>query len=164
MNERINLRNALIKKFIPKDFDVENLKVEVKVKKPKTEVNILDENGLVLLWGMSVCSPEDEWDDFIGVTLAIARLKININQYLKKQKKKEKKVWTPNLGDVYYVPYMDILTRQISANKIVWTDGNLDFIRLSLGNIYRTEREARKAIRRNILNGRHIAKEARRNG
>ena len=107
---------------------------------------------------------EDEWDELIGVTLAVARLKININQYLKKQKKKEKKAWTPNLGDVYYVPYMDILTREIYANKIVWTDGNLDFIRLSLGNVYRTEREARKAIRRNILNGRHIAKETRKHG
>lgn len=163
MNESVDL-SRVIKGFIPKEFDVKDLKIEVKVRKPKVEVNVLDKNGRILFWGMSICSPEDEWDDFIGITLAIARLKININQYLNKQKKKEKKTWTPNLGDVYYVPYMDILTREIYANKIVWTDGNLDFIRLSLGNIYRTEREARKAIRRNILNGRHIAKEARRHG
>ena len=58
---------------------------------------------------------------------------------------------------------MDILTKQIYATKIIWTDGDLDFIRLSLGNVYRTEREARKAIRRNILNGRHIMKENRNN-
>lgn len=163
MKEKTDFGNV-IKKFIPKELDIKDLKIEVKVRKPKLEINVLDKNGRILFWGMSVCSPEDEWDELIGVTLAVARLKININQYLKKQKKKEKKAWTPNLGDVYYVPYMDILTREIYANKIVWTDGNLDFIRLSLGNIYRTEREARKAIRRNILNGRHIAKEARKHG
>jgi len=163
VKEKTDFGNV-IKKFIPKELDIKDLKIEVKVRKPKLEINVLDKNGRILFWGMSVCSPEDEWDELIGVTLAVARLKININQYLKKQKKKEKKAWTPNLGDVYYVPYMDILTREIYANKIVWTDGNLDFIRLSLGNIYRTEREARKAIRRNILNGRHIAKEARKHG
>ena len=163
MKEKTDFGNV-IKKFIPKELDIKDLKIEVKVRKPKLEINVLDKNGRILFWGMSVCSPEDEWDELIGVTLAVARLKININQYLKKQKKKEKKAWTPNLGDVYYVPYMDILTREIYANKIVWTDGNLDFIRLSLGNVYRTEREARKAIRRNILNGRHIAKEARKHG
>ena len=163
MKEKTDFGNV-IKKFIPKELDIKDLKIEVKVRKPKLEINVLDKNGRILFWGMSVCSPEDEWDELIGVTLAVARLKININQYLKKQKKKEKKAWTPNLGDVYYVPYMDILTREIYANKIVWTDGNLDFIRLSLGNVYRTEREARKAIRRNILNGRHIAKETRKHG
>ena len=163
MKEKTDFGNVS-KKFIHKELDIKDLKIEVKVRKPKLEINVLDKNGRILFWGMSVCSPEDEWDELIGVTLAVARLKININQYLKKQKKKEKKAWTPNLGDVYYVPYMDILTREIYANKIVWTDGNLDFIRLSLGNVYRTEREARKAIRRNILNGRHIAKETRKHG
>ena len=163
MKEKIEFCKAVINKFLPKEFaENKDLKVKVEVKKPKVEVSIRDKNDRTLFWGLSVCSPEDEWDTFIGLSLALIRLKININAYFKKQKKKNK-TWIPKLGDVYYIPYMDILTRKIYATKIVWTDGDLDYIRLSLGNIYRTEREARKAVRRNILNGRHIVKEERKN-
>jgi hypothetical protein len=161
VNEKIDFKELVLNKVLPKGIDKKDLKVEVKVKKPHTAmVSILDKNNRVLFSGLSECSPEDKWDTFIGLTLAIARLKINVNSYIKRQKKKIK-TWIPKLGDVYYIPYMDILTREVYATKIVWTDGDLDFIRLSLGNIYRTEREARKAIRKNILNGRHIVKEAR---
>ena len=163
MKEKTEFCKSVVNKLLPKEF-LENgdLTVKVEVKKPQVYVSIRDKNDRILFYGLSECSPDDEWDDFIGLTLALVRLKINVNAYLKRQKKKNK-TWIPKLGDVYYIPYMDVLTRQIYATKIVWTDGDLDFIRLSLGNIYRTEREARKAIRRNVLNGRHIMKENRNN-
>ena len=155
----------MIYRLLPKNYvDNGNLSLRIKVDKPKVEVSVLDKNGRTLFCGSSKCSPEDKWDYFIGVTLSFARLKSKVNEYfneLNGKSKNKKKVWIPKLGDVYYVPYMDVLTKQIYATKIVWTDGDLDFIRLSLGNIYRTEREARKAIRRNVLNGRHIVKENR---
>lgn len=153
-----------VEALLPEDFLKDGgLKLRVDINKPKSiEIDIIDKNNRILFYGLSVCSPQDDWDEVTGLFLAIARLRINVNAYLKKQKKKSK-IWVPKLGDVYYIPYMDVLTRKIYATKIVWTDGDLDHIRLSLGNVYRTEREARKAIRRNILNGRHIVKEARKN-
>ena len=162
MKEKIEF-TKIVKKFLPEEYCKNNdIKIKVSVNKPKVEIDILDKNERVLFFGLAVCSPEDKWDTSIGLFLALARLKTNINTYFYKQKKKNK-TWIPKLGDVYYIPYMDVLTRQIYATKIIWTDGDLDFIRLSLGNIYRTEREARKAIRRNVLNGRHIMKENRNN-
>ena len=50
-----------------------------------------------------------------------------------------------------------------SAQAVVWTGNELDLIRLSLGNVYRTKREARKAIRRNILRGQSMIKEFKNN-
>lgn len=162
VKEKIDLQE-IMKRVLPKWLDKKDLKLEVRVVKPAVKVNILDKNGRVLFWGMSICSPEDDWDISIGLALAIIRLKINANAYFKKQRKKNKQ-FIPKLGDVYFIPYMDEHTRKVFANKIVWTDSDLDYIRLSLGNVYRTEREARKAIRRNIFNGRHIVKESKKNG
>ena len=160
MKEKIEIGSFIYKLLPKKIVDDNKLTLKIKAEKPIVKADVLDKEGRILFYGLAECSPEDKWDSSIGLFLALARLKTNINTYFCRMKKKEK-TWIPKLGDVYYIPYMDILTREIYATKIVWTDGDLDFIRLSLGNIYRTEREARKAIRRNILNGRHMAKEAR---
>ena len=52
MKEKTDFGNV-IKKFIPKELDIKDLKIEVKVRKPKLEINVLDKNGRILFWGMS---------------------------------------------------------------------------------------------------------------
>lgn len=56
MKEKIDLQE-IMKRVLPKWLDKKDLKLEVKVVKPAVKVNILDKNGRVLFWGMSICSP-----------------------------------------------------------------------------------------------------------
>ena len=140
--------------------------IVVRVKNPKIIAEVKDENNNVLLSAQAKCSPEDRWDEHTGVALALTRLRININSYVV-QKTKGIKPFVPNVGEVYYFPFIkqnkDGSFGDPDGKPCEWTGNDLDLIRLSLGNIYRTKRDANKAIRRNVLNGRSIVKEARKN-
>ena len=168
MNERINFKEVIFRKVLPKDIDTSNLNVEIKVNKPTITINILDKNKRVLFSGMSKCSPEDKWDVFIGTILAIARLKMNVNEYLQKNKKHKNKRFVPELGQKYWTYYtaseIDGNGLQFYAEKSTWTNSELDLLRLGRGNVFATEREARKEAKRKFFEGRIIAKEARKNG
>jgi hypothetical protein len=105
------------------------------------------------------------WDEHTGVTIALTKLRVALNE--KTRKFFTKMVWIPKVGETYYVPFIKKLDNNFfgfpSAQAVVWTGNELDLIRLSLGNVYRTKREARKAIRRNILRGQSMVKEFKNN-
>ena len=170
MNEKVDFREMILKKVLPKRVDTSKLKVEVKVNKPIININILDENGRVLFWGMSKCSPEDKFDVFIGTMIAIARLKMNVNEHLPKHDKCEcgKKKFVPELGQKYWyfctASELDGNNLTFYAEKVTWNGSELDYLRLGRGNVFATERDARKEARRKYFEGRIIAKEARKNG
>lgn len=140
--------------------------IVVRINYPKIVAEVKDENNNVLISGLAKCSPEDRWDEYTGVTLALTRLRININSFIVR-KEKTNKQFVPNVGEVYFFPfiqqYKDGSFGEPDGKPCKWVGNDLDLIRLSLGNVYRTKREANKAIRRNVLNGRSIVKEARKN-
>lgn len=112
------------------------------------------------------CSPQDEWNERTGVLLALTRLRIDLITKMNLKKinvvGKSKKVWTPKVGDTYYSPFLhgQCFSKKMTASCHVWRDLPVDFIRLSLGNIYRTKREAIKAGKRMVFNGQKLAKES----
>ena len=168
VNEEISLKEVILKKVLPKDIDAKDLKVKISCRKPIVEIDILDANDNVLFYGMSKCSPEDTWDDFIGITLAVARLKVNVNAYLKRHDKREKKRFVPKFRQQYWVYYtsseLDGNNIVIYAEKHTWTNSERDYLLLGRGNVFATAREAKKECRRKIFEGRKLAKEARKNG
>lgn len=114
--------------------------------------------------GVSVCHPNDVWDEYTGVLVALVRLKISLVATLNKALKKclyKQKVWVPKIGETYYECYFND-KGSILVDKSVWEDSDYDFVQLSDNNVFRTEREARKHGRRSMFNGRKIAKEVRR--
>jgi len=133
------------------------------VKNPHINIFFNDEKGKVLFTGVSKCSPEDRWDEFTGVALALTRLRININSYVKVQKEKNNHSWIPDVGEIYYTPFLhgSRFDKALTASCHNWQDLPVDFIRLSLGNIYRTKREAIKAGKRMVYEGKRSVKEGR---
>ena len=133
------------------------------VKKPHINVFLKDEKGNVLFTGVAMCSPEDRWDERTGITLALTRLRISINSYGEEPKENNKKVWIPNMYERYYSPFLHghAAAKKLTASEHLWHGDQVDLIRLSLGNIYRTKREAIKAGKRMILDGRKLIKENR---
>lgn len=115
--------------------------------------------------GRAKWNPHDTWDEHTGVAIALTKLRVALNE--KTRKFFTKMVWIPKVGETYYVPFIKKLDNNFfgfpSAQAVVWTGNELDLIRLSLGNVYRTKREARKAIRRNILRGQSMVKEFKNN-
>lgn len=111
------------------------------------------------------CSPQDEWNERTGTLLALTRLRIDLitKMNLVKTNVVNKKTWTPKVGDTYYSPFLhgQCFSKKMTASCHVWRDLPVDFIRLSLGNIYRTKREAIKAGKRMVFDGQKLAKENR---
>ena len=115
------------------------------------------------------CNPEDTWDETTGVTLCLTRLKIKFNAARIKRRKhlatvfktnKSKKVWIPKKGEPYWCYIFD--NGVYYADEFIWGDDDVDFCSLAEGNVFRTQREALKAGRGRIFEGRKIAKEVRR--
>lgn len=116
-------------------------------------------------YAVAKCSPQDEWNERTGTLLALTRLRIDLITKMNLKKInvvcKSKKVWIPKVGDTYYVPFLhgQCFSKKMTSSSHVWRDLPVDFIRLSLGNIYRTKREAIKAGKRMVFNGRKLVKE-----
>lgn len=112
------------------------------------------------------CSPQDEWNERTGVLLALTRLRIDLITKMNLKKinvvGKSKKVWIPNVGDTYYIPFLHgvCFSKAMSCTSHFWKGDPVDLIRLSLGNIYRTKREAIKAGKRMVFDGQKLAKES----
>ena len=111
------------------------------------------------------CSPQDEWNERTGVLLALTRLRIDLITKMNLKKInvvcKSKKVWIPNVGDTYYIPFLHgvCFSKAMTCTSHVWKGDPVDLIRLSIGNIYRTKREAIKAGKRMVFDGQKLAKE-----
>ena len=110
------------------------------------------------------CSPQDEWDERTGILLALIRLRINLIAKMQKKEKKENKSnerWIPREGEEYYTPYLygHAFNKKITSSCQIWKGRQIDLIRLSLGNLYKTKREAVKAGRRMIFEARRLIKE-----
>lgn len=153
---------GLIKSIFP-NLPTGNV-IVIRVKSPNVLAELRDENNNVLFSGTSKCNPEDRWDEYTGVTLALTRLRINVNSYVqKKSGENVKKVWVPKLGEKYYDACFEESSK-VFIEESVWTDSLFDFVQLSDGNVFRTEREAKKHLKRSMFNGRKIAKENRKHG
>lgn len=119
----------------------------------------------IYAYAIAKCSPQDEWNERTGTLLALTRLRIDLitKMNLVKINVVNKKTWTPKVGDTYYSPFLhgQCFQKKMTASCHVWRDLPVDFIRLSLGNIYRTKREAIKAGKRMVFDGQKLAKENR---
>jgi len=111
--------------------------------------------------GKSKCHPDDFWNEYIGVLMALTRMRVNLTAKMNRVLCGEtKKQWVPNVGDIYYECYFE--DGKVCVDGIHWKNSDYDYVQLSDGNVFKTIREARKHGRRSVLNGRRIAKEARR--
>ena len=113
--------------------------------------------------GIAKCNPEDFWNEYTGVLLALTRLRINLSAKIadKLTCKQNKKRWVPNIGERYYAAYFDEEGKS-KVEVCVWSDSEYDFTQLAEDNVFRTEREAMKNAKRHMFEGRKIAKESRR--
>ena len=146
------------------DFDRFGDSIGITIEKPFVYADIRDINDNVLFCGKSKCHPEDKWNEYLGVTIAVTRLRINVNSYVQKKScENVKKVWVPKLGEKYYDACFEESSK-VFIEESVWTDSLFDFVQLSDGNVFRTEREAKKHLKRSMFNGRKIAKENRKHG
>ena len=120
----------------------------------------------IYAYAVARCSPQDEWNERTGILLALTRLRIDLitkmNLKIINVVDKSKKVWIPNVGDTYYVPLLidSCFSKAMSYTSHIWKGDPLDFIRLSLGNIYKTRREAIKAGKRMVFDGQKLVKES----
>ena len=121
----------------------------------------------IYAYAVAKCSPQDEWNERTGTLLALTRLRIDLITKMNLKKInvvcKSKKVWIPNVGDTYYIPFLHgvCFSKAMTCTSHVWKGDPVDLIRLSLGNIYRTKREAIKAGKRMVFDGQKLAKENR---
>ena len=164
--ELIRLRDEIFRDFT---FDVRN-RIGIGVNKENRWIHCNVIAGDIYAEGLAKCSPQDEWDERTGLLLALTRMRINLLAKIKKAKEKkngsnEKKVWIPKIGETYYFPFVmpGVYNRDksVMAIKQTWREDNVDLIRLSIGNVYKTEREAIKAGKRMLFDGRRLIKEVR---
>lgn len=124
---------------------------------------LLNGKGLEAM-GVAVCHPEDCWNEYTGVLVAMVRMRINLTANMNRAltcNLKKKKRWIPKLGEKYYDAVFND-NNGIETEEMIWTDSDFDFIQLADGNVFRTPRQALKNAKRSMFEGRKIAKEARR--
>lgn len=110
------------------------------------------------------CSPQDEWDERTGILLALTRLRINLIAKMKKKEEKENKSnkrWIPREGEEYYTYFVSghVNNLLFGAEQYKWHNDTLDILRLARGNVFKTRREAIKAARKLMYEGRKLMKE-----
>ena len=72
-----NLAPMAAKAKIDLEIDKETFKISYKAKNNKTEIEIYDGNGCLLSRGASRCHPDDVFNYYIGIDLALAELADN---------------------------------------------------------------------------------------
>ncbi len=112
------------------------------------------------------CSPQDEWDERTGILLALIRLRINLIAKMQKKEKKENKSnerWIPKVGEEYYIYFVAGFEPNliVGAEVYEWRNDGVDALRLARGNVFKTKREAIKAARKLMYEGRKLIKEQR---
>ena len=147
--EFIKLRDEIFRDFT---LDVRR-RVGIGVNKENRWIHCNVIAGDIYAEGLAKCSPQDEWDERTGVLLALTRMRINLLAKIKKAK--EKKVWIPKNGEEYHIPCVYSIEMGVSFLR----GDNPDLMRLSVGMVYKTEREAIKAGKRMLFEGRRLIKE-----
>lgn len=110
------------------------------------------------------CSLQDEWDERTGILLALTRLRINLIAKMQKKEKKENKSnerWIPKVGEEYYIYFVAGFEPNliVGAEVYEWRNDGVDALRLARGNVFKTKREAIKAARKLMYEGRKLIKE-----
>lgn len=113
------------------------------------------------LTAIAKCSPEDTYDEQIGICLAMVRLKVAINDHIRKKKEANKKrgeTWVPKEGEKFYSGAIRTDGSFHIASSAFDKDKTLHQYLVGRGNTFETEEEAKEFVMRNIRDGMRTVK------
>lgn len=113
------------------------------------------------LRAIAKCSRGDTYDEQIGICLAMVRLKVAINDHIRKKKEANKKrrgTWVPKEGEKFYSGAIRTDGSFHIASSAFDKDKTLHQYLVGRGNTFETEEEAKEFVMRNIRDGMRTVK------